>query len=117
MLKVLLVALALAAGAARAQAQQAAHHEAPLQLKSPAETDLPFGDAVFPPGPGGEAINDNCVACHSADHVLNQPSLSRGNWEEVVHKMVRAYKAPISAEDQGRIVDYLDATKGRAETP
>jgi hypothetical protein len=85
---------------------------APAKLVAPPEVDLPLGDAVFPEGPGVHAISDNCVACHSVDHVLNQPSLPRENWEEVVHKMVRAYKAPISPEDQERIVDYLASTKG-----
>ena len=35
--------------------------------------DVPASDAMFP-GPGSDAINNNCLACHSADHVLNQPS-------------------------------------------
>jgi len=39
--------------------------------------DVPTSDAMFPAGPGSDAINNNCIACHSADHVLNQPSLSR----------------------------------------
>jgi Quinohemoprotein amine dehydrogenase A, alpha subunit, haem binding len=86
--------------------------QAPQKLVSPPEVALPFGDGNFPDGPGAEAITNNCVACHSVDHVMNQPSLSREGWEEVVKKMVRAYKAPISPEDQEKIVDYLAATKG-----
>jgi hypothetical protein len=39
--------------------------------------DVPTSDAMFPAGPGSDAINNNRLACHSADHVLNQPSLSR----------------------------------------
>jgi hypothetical protein len=39
--------------------------------------DVPTSEAMFPAGPGSDAINNNCLACHSADHVLNQPSLSR----------------------------------------
>jgi hypothetical protein len=42
--------------------------------------DVPTSDAMFPAGPGSDAINNNCLACHSADHVLNQPSLSRAAW-------------------------------------
>jgi hypothetical protein len=80
-------------------------------LKSP-KLDIPTSDAMFPPGPGSEAINNNCLACHSADHVLNQPSLSREAWQEVVDKMIRAYKAPVGAEDAKAIVDYLARTKG-----
>src|SRR5208337_1007169 len=61
--------------------------------------DVPASDMMFPDGPGADAINSNCIACHSADHVLNQPSLQKETWEEVIHKMIEAYKAPISQED------------------
>ena len=74
--------------------------------------DIPTGDAMFPAGPGSDAINNNCLACHSADHVLNQPSLSREAWQEVVNKMITAYKAPVSPDDAKAIVDYLARTKG-----
>jgi hypothetical protein len=74
--------------------------------------DVPSSDAMFPAGPGSDAINNNCLACHSADHVLNQPSLSREAWQEVVNKMIMAYKAPISPDDAKAIVDYLVRTKG-----
>ena len=73
--------------------------------------DVPTSDAMFP-GPGSDAINNNCLACHSADHVLNQPSLSREAWREVVNKMITAYKAPVSPDDAKAIVDYLTRTKG-----
>ncbi len=75
--------------------------------------DVPASDAMFP-GPGSDAINNNCLACHSADHVLNQPSLSREAWQEVVNKMITAYKAPISPDDAKAIVDYLIRTKGNS---
>jgi hypothetical protein len=74
--------------------------------------DVPSSDAMFPAGPGSDAINSNCLACHSADHVLNQPSLSREAWQEVVNKMITAYRAPISPDDAKAIVDYLVRTKG-----
>jgi hypothetical protein len=74
--------------------------------------DVPTSDAMFPAGPGLDAINNNCLACHSADHVLNQPSLSREAWQEVVNKMITAYKAPVSPDDAKAIVDYLARTKG-----
>ena len=79
-------------------------------LKSP-KVDVPASYAMFP-GPGSDAINNNCLACHSADHILNQPSLSREAWQEVVNKMITAYKAPVSPDDVKAIVDYLVRTKG-----
>jgi len=58
---------------------------------------------MFPAGPGSDAINNNCIACHSADHVDEPaPSLSRAAWQEVVNKMITAYKAPVSADDARR---------------
>jgi hypothetical protein len=81
-------------------------------LKSP-KVDVPTSDTMFPAGPGSDAINNNCLACHSADHVLNQPSLSRMAWQEVVDKMIKAYKAPVSPDDAKAIVDYLVRTKGK----
>ena len=88
-----------------------AQAEGKLSLKS-VNVDLPPGDDTFPNGPGADAINNNCLACHSADHVLNQPSLSREAWQEVVNKMITAYKAPVSPDDAKAIVDYLVRIKG-----
>jgi hypothetical protein len=80
------------------------------ELKS-LDLQVPSSDQLFS-GPGADAVNNNCLACHSADHILNQPSLPRKTWEEVVNKMVDAYKAPISSKDAAAIVDYLSRTKG-----
>jgi cytochrome c553 len=69
--------------------------------------DLPSGDSLFPGGPRADAINNNCLACHSADMVLNQPALPRATWEAEVHKMINVYRAPIDNADVSAIVDYL----------
>ena len=37
---------------------------------------------------------------------------SREAWQEVVNKMITAYKAPVSPDDAKTIVDYLVRTKG-----
>jgi hypothetical protein len=42
----------------------------PFELKS-VKIDLPDSDRMFPDGPGSDAINNNCLACHSAGMVLN----------------------------------------------
>lgn len=74
--------------------------------------ELPPGDALFPGGSSADAINRNCLTCHSADMVLNQPALSRSDWDSEVHKMIKAYKAPIDEGDVPAIVDYMVSTKG-----
>jgi hypothetical protein len=82
-----------------------------LELKS-VKLDLPDSDRMFPDGPGADAINNNCLACHSAGMVLNQPALSKQAWAAEVNKMINNYRAPIAPEDVGPIVDYLTALKG-----
>jgi hypothetical protein len=84
LLAALLAALPPLAGAA-----------APLDtLKSP-DVEISMSDATFT-GPGADAANNHCPVCHSPDHVRNQPALPREAWEEVIHKMITAYKAPRS---------------------
>ncbi len=74
--------------------------------------DLPSSDRAFPPGPGVEAAEANCAACHSVGMILNQPSLTHATWETEVHKMIAVYKASVSEEDAKTIVAYLDSIKG-----
>jgi cytochrome c5 len=69
-------------------------------------TNFPDSDRLFP-GAGADAINNNCLACHSAGMVLTQPRLSRADWQAEVEKMRNFYKAPVDATDVPAIVDYL----------
>jgi hypothetical protein len=78
---------------------------APLELKS-VTVDLPDEDRMFS-GPGADAINNNCLVCHSAGMVLDQPALSREVWTAEVNKMITAYKAPVAPQDLPAIIDYL----------
>ena len=76
------------------------------------KVELPTGDRTFPGGEKAEAINNNCLACHSAGMVLNQPALTKAAWTTEVHKMIAVYKAPVSAADADAVIAYLVATKG-----
>jgi hypothetical protein len=49
--------------------------------------DLPTSDRSFPGGGAADAINNNCLSCHSAGMVLNQPVLSRAARQAIVDKM------------------------------
>ena len=83
--------------------------EPPLTLTS-VTVELPESDNMFT-GPGSEALNNNCLACHSAGMVLNQPALPKATWQAVVAKMIHIYKAPVEEKDVGPIVDYLAGIK------
>jgi mono/diheme cytochrome c family protein len=85
--------------------------ETGVSLKS-VTVELPAGDRTFPKGPGSDVANDNCLACHSAGMVLNQPALPKAAWEAEVNKMRDAYKAPIDPKDVNTILDYLVSITG-----
>jgi mono/diheme cytochrome c family protein len=81
-----------------------------MTFKSQPAIDLPADAATFPDGPNVKTVSQNCLACHSADMVLDQPLLPRATWTAEVTKMRNVYKAPISDADAALIVDYLSAT-------
>ena len=85
--------------------------ETPMMFKS-VTVELPIGDRIFPGGDKAEAINNNCLACHSAGMVLNQPALKKAEWSAEVRKMITVYKAPVSDADADAIIAYLVETKG-----
>jgi cytochrome c5 len=80
-------------------------------LKS-VSVELPTSEIAFPGPANAEAINANCLACHSAGMVQTQHNLSKATWAALVDKMIHAYKAPVAEKDVPAIVDYLTETKG-----
>jgi mono/diheme cytochrome c family protein len=104
-----MIALSLLLGMALSPISVSAQ-SAPV-LKS-VSVDLPIGDRMFSGGASDDATNNNCVACHSADMVLNQPKFLKVVWEAEVHKMINVYKAPIDEADVAPIVAYLVQIKG-----
>ena len=104
LLPITLVAIACSLSCAQAQGK--------FTFKS-TSVDLPVGDRMFPSGPNADTVNADCLACHSAGMVLNQPALSRSEWQAEVNKMRTAYKAPIDQKDVALIVDYLVSIRGK----
>lgn len=102
MLRTMIAATLLLGAALAPLATRAA---GPFQLTS-VSVDLPDSNRTFP-GPGADAINNNCLGCHSAGMVLNQPTLSPAMWTAEVNKMINVYKAPVAPEDVGAIIAYL----------
>jgi sulfite dehydrogenase (cytochrome) subunit B len=84
---------------------------ASLAGAEPLTYDLPEETAVLKPGPGLDAAQSNCVACHSADYIAMQPP-KRGKafWDAEVTKMIKTYGAPIAEADAKTIADYLVQT-------
>jgi mono/diheme cytochrome c family protein len=88
----------------------AAHAEDRIPLKS-VNAEIPFGDRMFE-GTGSDVANNNCLTCHSAGMVLDQPALSQAQWRAEVEKMLKSYKAPIDPKDVDAIVAYLVSIRG-----
>ena len=81
-----------------------------LTLKS-ASIDPPDRGTMFT-GPGSDVVNNNCLTCHSAGMVLNQPDLPAATWRAEALKMIHVYKAPIDEKDVPAIVEYLVKLQG-----
>ncbi len=65
------------------------------------------------PGPGVEAVQQNCGTCHSLAYIpMNSPFLNQAGWNAEVTKMIKAMGAPISDADAKAIVDYLAKNYG-----
>ena len=75
------------------------------------KVELPWGDREFE-GEGSTAVNNVCLACHSAEMVHQQPKLSAAAWTAEVNKMRAVFKAPIEDPDVPAIVDYLVKLQG-----
>jgi len=66
--------------------------------------------------PGYAKAQAQCVACHSAEYMLYQPSTApRGYWDNMVKRMKTVFKAPVADEDMPLIVDYLVKTYGNEQ--
>lgn len=85
-----------------------------IVLKSTSVT-LPDSTAMFPPGPGADVANGNCLACHSVGMIMAQPVMPRAAWAAEVNKMRNVYKAPVQASDVAAITDYLASIKGNGQ--
>lgn len=72
----------------------------------------PFADV--PGGPSAEAVNANCLSCHSGEMITTQPRLSRIEWQGEVTKMRSVYKAPVDTRDDAAIVEWLVAIQAGA---
>ena len=80
-------------------------------MLKPLSVSLPDNAATFPAGSGVDAVNNNCLSCHSVEMVLNQPAMPKAAWEAEVAKMRNVYKAPVAEADVAAIVDYLTGLK------
>ena len=68
--------------------------------------------ATLAPGPGMEIARATCGLCHSTDYIVRQPRGDAKQWGPEVAKMIKVFGAPISAENEKNIVEYLASSYG-----
>lgn len=79
------------------------------------QIELEYHEPDLPPGPGHDVFAAQCVICHSPRYVVNQPLFPRKVWTAEVQKMVKAYGAPITSDEEKAIVNYLVSWHGRED--
>jgi hypothetical protein len=77
--------------------------------QKPVAIVLPPQNVAFRDAPGVEVARKDCLACHSAEYVTQQPALSKTGWTNEVTKMRAAYGAAIPDADTDALVAYLVA--------
>jgi len=71
------------------------------------EIKVPYMPYEIKMGKGFDAVQANCLMCHSFGYIPNQGPQSRKFWHEKTIKMIDAFKSPMSEEDIKTVVDYL----------
>ena len=77
--------------------------------------ELPPETSTFKPEPGVELAQTFCLQCHSVEYSSTQPPMPRKFWEGIVVKMRDKFGAPVPAEMDAKIVDYLVKAYGAPE--
>ena len=98
------------------RAQAVATPVSQLSAREPVkQIELEYHQPDLPPGPGHDVFAAQCVVCHSPRYVLNQPLFQRRVWAVEVQKMVKAYGAPITSDEEKAIVNYLVSWHGHED--
>jgi len=79
----------------------------PLFAQVKADIEVPYISYEIKMGKGFDAVNANCLMCHSFGYIINQGRQSRKFWQKKVDKMITHFKAPISKADNEIVTDYL----------
>jgi cytochrome c553 len=73
--------------------------------------NFPRSDKTFPGGAAADTINNDCLICHSAGMVLDQATLARAEWQDMVDQMHNDFKAPFAVQDSPAILDFIGNLK------
>jgi mono/diheme cytochrome c family protein len=71
------------------------------------KVELPASEETFPPGVGADIATGQCLICHSAGMVLQQPPLTKDEWRAEIIKMRSVYGALIPDDQVNGLSEYL----------
>lgn len=75
--------------------------------------DISSVSTALPEAPGYQTFSNNCLTCHSARYISNQPNLPEKTWAAIVAKMQKTFGAPVPDSSTKEIIQYLVAIKGK----
>ncbi len=87
----------------------------PLFAQVKEKIEVPYVAFPVKMGKGFEAVQANCLMCHSFGYIINQGRQSRKFWRGKVDKMIVHFKAPIDEKSAKIVTDYLFEHYGNGE--
>lgn len=79
----------------------------PLFAQTKEKVEVPYVAFPIKMGEGFDAVQANCLMCHSFGYIINQGRQSKKFWRGKVDKMIVHFKAPIDEKAAAVITDYL----------
>lgn len=79
------------------------------------DIEIPYIPYEVKMGEHFDAVQANCLTCHSFGYVTNQGPQSKAFWKGKVDKMIIHFKAPITDADSANITEYLYKHYGNGE--
>jgi len=87
----------------------------PIFAQVKENVEVPYMPFPIKMGEGFDAVQANCLSCHSFGYVLNQGRQSKEFWHKKVLKIIVHFKAPITHKDVKTVTEYLYKHYGNAK--
>jgi mono/diheme cytochrome c family protein len=79
----------------------------PLFAQVKEKVEVPYVPFPIKMGKGFDAVQANCLTCHSFGYMINSGKQSKKFWRGKIDKMIVHFKAPMSDKDVEIITDYF----------
>jgi len=79
----------------------------PLFAQVKGKIEVPYVPFPVKMGTGFDAVQANCLMCHSFGYIINQGRQSRKFWHGKINKMIVHFKAPIDEKAAKTVENYL----------